>query len=812
MLLDVIYGYSIWDISIVGVVVCFVLLTTAFLAIGRKGRGTPKQQVLEAGPVRGEGDPVRQIVEARIMDGVEASLSRCTPLENELVGQKASADPLDGLQELTSIENQLQFIRWYRSFHEYHKTHRIEHDETRQFIRHVNECLALDDDPYRELYKRLWNLGEAFPSSSFQQIISALAGAEMPPIRTRDTYFSCVLEVLQTATRASQKYQKADGTGDRNLRLEELRRALHQGAERLRRVDADNSARRLVPAEFTLLLSDISSVVVVVTEEARKATESPAFEITLTGDVAEIAVESRYLRLNFAIEDAKRIPGVETIFVTLRSQSSALSYSGEPVGINFENYIAEVGFTFDVYIFNQADYDSTPKVVFDITYVLFGVNASQSVLITLPKLIPKPVLKNPFRDGELGRSLPGDSKLFVGRHELLSEMAGELLETNAAFYWLHGLARTGKSSIINQLSGNRRWLNERYTPIQVNSQASQGPWAFFLNIYHLVKEAIDHGVGGSTAPDEMYLSKDITPSWRPVVELLRLNEALLRRQRRRLLFLIDEVQDIAKSDAPTTGSGKYADVWYQFPEFVKVLRDQYDSVTAVVVCGLWSLTDFDTINWNWTQQLGGRIEVRSVTNLLPSEADDLLLSQFKPYNIRLSDQVLSRVRKYTAMHPFLQVLMGYYLFERLSDDGQLRADRTISGTDVDVAARRIPADKLKFIWSDAWIRDNPELRLFLGALGQQSAEAGERNSDPTLIGSYSIDNLTSYLHETFQIQFPHLDFQAVIGDLYGQQIIADVGQSDKRFQLRYPLFALACAQENLIGRFVREWREKRLTQ
>jgi len=766
--IKLINAQSVWDGTIAGVLFCLVILVLALLIVGRRGRGNPTQEksdIYTSGVTR-----VGEIIEARVVEGVEKSLMRCTAIESELIAQKATADDLEGSQDMSVIEADLGFIRWYRLFHEQWTSGKSGDSEMRRFIGDVHDALPLERDGYRELYKQLLSIAEAFRGGSLQPILSAVGSTVLPSIRSSDVYFVCLLEVLHAAAAACRNFLRADGTEDRNLKLEELRRALHQVTERVRRVDADNSARKLVPPEFSLLLSNLPNTVVLVVEEARTAIAGPSFEISLPDASTELTVESRYLHLNFLLEDSNRVAGLQIISVTPRCQSSELSYSGEPLRrIDFQKHVAEIPFTFGVYIFDNSEYDSTPKIVFDIEYSLFGLRAVRSVEIALPKLIARPRLKNPFRDGELGRGLPGDSKLFVGRHELLSEIATELLNIKPRFYWLHGLARTGKSSVMNQLSGNPRWLSDRYTPIEIHAQASQGPSAFFLHVYHLVKDAIDLGGGGSTTPHEDFLRKEVSPAWRPVTELLRLNEALLVRQKRRLLVLIDEVQDIARSDRGSEGSDKYTTIWYQFPEFIKVLRDQYDSAAAVVVCGLWNLTDFDTINYNWTQQLGGRMEVRKVTNLLPWEADDLIVRQFEPCGVHLSDPVLLRIRKYTSGHPFLQMLMGYYLFERLTENGKLRSDREVSSTDVDAAASGIPTDTLKFIWADPWIRDKPQVRLFLGALGQKSAEAGERNTDFTALGSFSVDTLSKYLYETFQIQFPHLDFESVIGDLHAQQ-------------------------------------------
>ena len=346
-----------------------------------------------------------------------------------------------------------------------------------------------------------------------------------------------------------------------------------------------------------------------------------------------------------------------------------------------------------------------------------------------------------------------------------------------------------------------------YLPIKVSAQASQKADEFFRNIYHNLKDELNKR-WQVVSPDDDFLEKKSSPFWRPVTELLRKNEQTLLTAKRRILFLIDEWQQLAIWDEDSSGKGNVDTIRFQVPEFVKVLRDQYDKVAVVLLFGLSTLRDIETANFQWISQLGGRLEEQQVTNLNFDEADELITRQLNRENIKISQECLTRIRSYTAAHALLQMLMGYYIFEILTEDGRFRIGRTVMPADVDRAAEQIPSADLKFIWADPWIRNKPAVRLFLGALGKLSYQHAAERGNLASVTSYSIREVRDYLHRYGDVAYTDNDFRTVIADLDAQGVIARNNDStEERYYLRYPLFAIVCDREQLLPQFLDQWRQ-----
>jgi hypothetical protein len=791
-----------WALLVLVLVVIVKVFLTQPVANSRVPVAAPKQQ---------RPNPVSEIVAVRLSEGVEKSISIAATIDAELVREiaaAADASPGDGTEELKQVQEGRDFIRKYKAFHD--DPARLSDREKHDFLILLREAVASPGSPLGRMYDFLLTFDMAISHASISEILAAFkaVGSSLDDFRSRDSRFGAAIDAVRSVSTAVAPLA-AQLDEDRQEALENLRRLLVGAYKRLDKVDGDasNGANAV---EYQFLLHRWSAALQFIRQEADSGKNRPLFVISMPKGEGPIELKTTSLSLNFLIEDTQKTRGLMEITVIPRPRSNDLSYPGEARHkIPFADHKAVVAFAFEAYIFNQVDYDARPVVTFDITYVLFGDHLRDEVDFTIPTLIPRPQIVNPFEEGQIGRPLEGSSTLFVGRKTLMTELSTQLLAPKPQYFWIHGLARTGKSSVLNQLADNPKWLKEKYTPIEIHAQASQQPYAFFYNYYLILRDTLKDLLGTIITPDEAFIQKRLAPFWRPITELLRENKARLEKSGHRILFLVDEFQELAEWDDDARPERKVDKVWFQFPEFVKVLRDQYDSVATVVMFGLYSLTDLDRKHHYWTQQLGGRVEVKQITNLDPPEADELIERQFQKNRVPIAANILERIRTYTGCHAFLHVLMGYYIFQTLTKDGVFRHDRRVSASDVDHAATLIPTDKMKFIWADPWIADTPAVRLFLAALAQKSFRHGQDEHDPTVVGWYSADNIRSHLRAFHGIEFSDkiMNFETVIGDFYAQSIIIR-NSANGLFSLRYPLFALAGERDHLLERFLEEYKEK----
>src|SRR5690606_3385229 len=101
-------------------------------------------------------------------------------------------------------------------------------------------------------------------------------------------------------------------------------------------------------------------------------------------------------------------------------------------------------------------------------------------------------------------------------------------------------------------------------------------------------------------------------------------------------------------------------IYYQFPEFIKALFDQYREVVSVILAGYQTLTEVGMYNHHFIQQLGGRIKQKVITNFNKEEADELVTDKFNRYGLQIDNGLLAHMRNYTYCHPYLHMLLCYH--------------------------------------------------------------------------------------------------------------------------------------------------------
>ena len=95
----------------------------------------------------------------------------------------------------------------------------------------------------------------------------------------------------------------------------------------------------------------------------------------------------------------------------------------------------------------------------------------------------------------------------------------------------------------------------------------------------------------------------------PFVEFLQQNKTIFIEKNIRILIIIDEYQSIIDEY-------HHKGAECQFPEFLKILREQYSEIITVVLAGRPKLDELTIFNRAWVEQLGGlvfQIEVNSLT-------------------------------------------------------------------------------------------------------------------------------------------------------------------------------------------------------
>ena len=536
----------------------------------------------------------------------------------------------------------------------------------------------------------------------------------------------------------------------------------------------------------------------------------PRFEVRFLSDEDQLEVNNRFLNLAFRIVNSNHhqlpLKKGNPIRVQIISLSNDLQPSGEIHSFDLSSGKVEFSVNFRSFALDTAESNTKPKIQFHITYRIMAKDESVQKTIELPPIVVHKKVTNPFKEGAAGKALSGDSTLFTGRIGLLSGLSREMTDfkNTPLYYLLHGSPRSGKTSIVKQLAYNPKWLKGRFIPIWMSGEYIDNPDSFYEWLFDSIKEKLRDDLSIHLKPLEEKKRFKEKP-WLRIVELLRLNNKEITKTQKRLLLVIDEYQQLAVWD-------KFEDkkqekilatkVPYQFPEFVKVIRDGYDRLMTIVMDGQLSLEDIrrsGAQGERWVQLLGGRITQKDITNLSSKEADELLTRQFSMYDINIHPEILLRARMYTVCHPWLHMLLAYHLFERMIDESgyTLRSDTEVRKNDVDQAALKITGADIKFAWVEPWLIRNNAARIFLAALGERSYRTAKDNNRLPEMPELTVEDVNDFLHYNTGLKPGQFNFNDIIPKLIGKNLIVEAEDRSK-FKLYYPLYAVFAHQTGQI--------------
>lgn len=561
-----------------------------------------------------------------------------------------------------------------------------------------------------------------------------------------------------------------------------------------------DKGRSEIVTEIVYLKSLITKMLTIAKQAEIDEAWKPDFFVEFPYDQDHLEADHRIIPLSFKIinknHELARIPGVDI-------QVNSLSHDLEPEKANrtlsLASGEADLTVIFRSFAMDTDNSDTKPTIRFLLTYRIRGKEFRYEKEIELPKIIVREKITNPFKDGIAGKALPGDSRLFTGRDQLLMKISREMLDFKSAplFYILHGHPRSGKTSIVKQLAENPNWLKKKFIYIWTNAELIQDPANYYEDMFSKVREILREQFGIHLRKiDEHERYKDIP--WLKTIDLLRLHAKEIRDRKKKLLLVIDEYQKMAIWDEFSDKDKKnilVSNHFYLFPEFIKIVRDEYDDLMTIVMDGQLSLEEIETSGSQgrkWIQLLGGRLNQKNITNFEPKEADEMLIRQFNEYDIQLSNNILDRVKLYTVCHPWLHMLMGYHLFEQMIDETGyfLREDREIKEEDVDLAALKIKGADIKFAWVEPWLLKDFYAQVFLAALGDYSYRRSQDGGDLTEMPVVTLEDINDFLYIQLDLEPGSFNFDAAIPKLIKNHLIHDIGKRGRRFKLHYPLYAI----------------------
>jgi hypothetical protein len=549
--------------------------------------------------------------------------------------------------------------------------------------------------------------------------------------------------------------------------------------------------------EMKFLIDILGKLKALARKHEVEISEKPKFHISLHPVRDTLIVDNELISLQFLIRNLKHNEiQVDRINIYPISCSNDIQYKGDSRDLRMKGDSMLVSFMFHTYILHETLFDKYPSITFKLKYWIREEEGADNVDLQLPEVAISHRISNPFQNGTIGSGLPGDSPLFVGRHNLLSSISTNLLDFDSApvYYLIHGLTRTGKSSVLNQLEENPSWLKRKYIPVKISSQTSQQVGSFFKVLYETLKDKIsDMGIRPHL-PEKRLLDDTKAPGWQPLQELIRLNEKDISKLRKRILLLVDEYQNLAMSDQKDDGLHS---VRREFPEFIKILRDDYGEVITVILAGHQTLQQVARVNYHWVQQLGGRVTPVQITNFLEDDADQLILSNFDRHRLEVSKECLKRIRTYTHCHPFLHMLMGFYVFERFVENNNYRLNRSVTAEDIDHAARQIKADQMKFIWADPGIVSDAESSILVAAIGEISYNEARQAGDFIAMPYITIDQVKNHLYLVHNVQYTQYAYDYAPANLCSYGIIEKSDHGEK-YRLSYPIFSISAHRENML--------------
>jgi len=753
-----------------------------------------------------KADNLNEIVYVRLFNGIEESIVFAKQFEEKLI-IRLSEDDNEVLspEKIRVQQDTLNFLEIYRDIY-CSPTISNEKKNIYELINRLKKIQGTDNSYTLPVYLFLIEVHQFLCElSNFQLLISHIKNYnnKFNTLNTiNDDHMKKLISILQKLTKCAQdnyELMNSDIKKDKQSAFHNFTTEFEKFAKTITTYEVKYSEQETTVPELLFLRDAIINPLIELSRQKElDLAERPKFEITMINDNDFIEIDSNYITLKFKIKNIRHeLIQIDEIEIFLLCKSSDFKYSGDWENIQLNQGRKIIDFGFHTYIFQKNEFDKYPIIEFKISYWLSNKKFEQEIEYKLPEIKPKIHIVNPFKEGKHGTGLSGQSTLFTGRETVLRKIAIDLLDFNSEslYYWIVGQTRTGKTSVLNQLKENPKWLKKKYIPILISPQKTQNISIFFEDLYDQLKDILKKLNIHIQNPDEKKLKNSNAPKWQIVTELFRLNEVEILRSEKRILFLVDEAQEISTWERPeTTHQDARGRLFFQFPEFIKVLRDSYGKLAVVILAGHLSLEDLRPINPEWIKLLGGRITTSVVSNFNKAESDELIKKKIQEQNLLISQENLDIISEYTNGHPFLHILMGYHLYEIIIEKGNLINNYQISVEDINLAALRISGDDMKFLWLDPWIDCDYSTKLFLGTLAEISYNQEDTHKMPFV----SVENIKQHLFHKYNIPYNNqYEFTFCINKLRSHQII-EKHYKENKYKLLYPLFAIFAMKKHLL--------------
>jgi len=807
-----------------------ILIALAAIAIGALRHKPPRPHAgRHEEPKRHDYD-CTELLEIRILEGVEASGRYAHAFENHVIGELADFDDLDKRDEKIArrdfLRRQSAFLaRYVEEYagraHAPSATVTWSVEAAQAFFHDIASLGDLAPGGIPLLYPSLLSLHEKLDLENFPVLVQYLADLEPeshlaegndPQMQSIYAGFAQLATVARDCHDAGSL---SDDRKDRQRATNDVRRAIENvresacGGARAPDQQADMSS-----PESTYFCELTKRALKIVRDEQSRVADKPTFEVALWEVGDKIQVEGELLPLQFEVRNTthKTVPLKREIRICPVSKSPELVYGGEWKTADLTRGGTDIlDFTFQAYYLDRTDFDPRPELEFRISCPFREGRLESTIHLRLPEIEPVFHITNPFEEGKAGTGLAGNSPLFVGRSELLREISSNLLNFQAKpiFYLIHGLPRSGKTSVLNRFADNPTWHKDKYVVVRASAQVSQNIPTYFAELYEQVREALISLDIHIRNPDRKTLQEARAPAWEAVVDLVRLNEKALAERKKRILLVVDEYQTLATWDDRIPGHDQI-DARFQFPEFIKVLRDQYDRSVVVMMAGYQTLREVAEYNYYWIEQLGGRLLSKPVTNLTEKETANLIRRNFKRHNIDVPDPSMARIGRYTGRHPYLLVTVGYNLFERFVDREKnvVPGGQRVTDADIDEAVREVALEELKFLWSDRWIRggNEEETTLLLAAIADityaRASEAGDLSVAPPV----SIDAVREHLFNRHDIDHHEYSYNDSPPRLTNAGVVSACDRPNE-YKLMYPMFAVLAHRYDFLRLAIKRAKE-----
>ncbi len=298
-------------------------------------------------------------------------------------------------------------------------------------------------------------------------------------------------------------------------------------------------------------------------------------------------------------------------------------------------------------------------------------------------------IPNPY---VVGTPLQPGSPLFFGRQDVIAFIQDNLSAAHRNNLVLIGQRRTGKTSLLKQLSAR---LGQDYLPVYLDGQSlalDPGLPNFFLALATEITFAVqDCGFEMQPPQSEDYASSSAANFERRF--LLQVRQTIGGRH---LLLLLDEFEELEAS----VRRGSLDDSVFAFLRHII----QHTPNLSVIFCGTHRLEELSADYWSVLFNIS---LYRPIAYLEKAEGMRLIQEPVQDYGMRYDDLALDKLWRVTAGHPYFLQLLCHSLVNRHNLSGRQAGKiqrNYITVADVNAALEDILASgeaHFVYLWSDS---------------------------------------------------------------------------------------------------------------